>query len=79
MAVPLERKRVPADFAGIPWGTLVLLKAGRDEFPVAVGPAAYRRGHWVLPRFQEQGAYVTSDPVAVRHQAMRLRRRYGLE
>jgi hypothetical protein len=77
--VPLERKRVPRNFAGIPWGTLLLLKAGRDVLPVAVGPAAYRRRQWVLPRFQERGVGAATELAALRHQSARLRRRCGLD
>ena len=78
-AVPLNRKKVPMDFAGIPWGTLVTLKAGRDELPAAVGPAAYRLGHWVLPRFQEENGEPAQDTQALRRQTTTLRRKYGLD
>jgi hypothetical protein len=69
-AVPLSQKRVPAHLAGIPWGTLVVLKAGRDESPVAVGPAAYRWGRWVLPRFADGDEEPAQDLLNLRRQTM---------
>jgi hypothetical protein len=78
-AVPLNRVRVPAEFAGIPWGTIAMLKAGHDEYPVAVGPAAYRQGTWVLPRFEDEDADSADNVPAVRRQAARLRRALRLD
>jgi hypothetical protein len=77
--VPLNRKRVPVELAGLPWGTLVVIKAGRRELPVAVGPAAYRRDYWVLPRFQERDAETPWDIPALRRQTARLRRIFRLD
>jgi hypothetical protein len=77
--VPLNRVRVPAEFAGLPWGTIAMLKAGHDEYPVAVGPAAYRQGTWVLPRFGDEDAQPAQNVRTVRRQAARLRRDFGLD
>jgi hypothetical protein len=57
----------------------VLLKSGREELPVAVGPVAYRRGSWMLPRFHQQGARASNDVAILRRESARLRRRYGLD
>lgn len=73
--VPLKGATVPAALAGLPWGTLVKLAAGRDEFFTVVGPAAYRQGRWVLPRFFQHDE---RSPAALRKQASALRNRYGL-
>lgn len=76
-AVPLSQKRVPTDFAGIPWGTLVTLKAGRESLLTCVGPVAHRSGRWVLPIF------LKAEPAAghrgLRRGATRRRRELGLE
>ena len=77
-AVRLNRAGVPAQFAGIPWGTLVMLKAGREELPIAVGPAAYRSGCWVLPRFEDKVAEAAQDIPVLRRRATHLRRQYDL-
>jgi len=76
--VPLTRKRVPVNWCGIPWGTIVMLKAGLDELPVSVGPAAYRLGRWALPRFQDHDEEPAHDVAGLRRQSAKLRRRYGL-
>jgi hypothetical protein len=76
-AVPLKEKRIPADFAGIPWGTLVTLQAGRESLLTCVGPAAYRSGRWVLPIFLN--AEPAADPRGLRRMSARLRRELGLE
>lgn len=78
-AVPLNQRRVPHDFVGAPWGTLLTLKSGRDQFPVAVGPAAYRSGSWVLPRFQQEDTEPARDIHALRRQTSRLRLRLELD
>ena len=77
-AVPLGRKRLPPHFAGIPWGTLVLLEAGGEVYPVAVGPAIYRRSQWVLPRFYHPDVEPADDLRTLRKQIARLRREYRL-
>ena len=76
-AVPLNQARVPADFVGIPWGTIVVLKAGHDQLPVAVGPAAYRLGRWVLPRFTGEDTEPARDIRVLRRQTVKLRRDLG--
>jgi hypothetical protein len=77
-AVPIQGKRVPVNWCGIPWGTIVMLKAGLDELPVAIGPAAYRLGRWVLPRFQDHDVEPAHDVAGLHRQSAKLRRRYGL-
>jgi hypothetical protein len=72
-AVPLSRRRIPLDFVGIPWGTLVVLKAGSNELPVVVGPAAFRHGSWVLPRFELENGPRVEDIRALQRQAAILR------
>ena len=62
--VPLSHKGVPADFAGIPWGTIIRLKFGREELLLPVGPA-YRSGGSLLPVFfSEDAAMDCSGPAA---------------
>jgi hypothetical protein len=78
-AVPLNRGRVPPDLAGIPWGTLVMLRAGAAKLPVAVGPVTYRAGSWVLPRFHIDGTKPPQDTRALRRQAAAFRRELGLD
>jgi hypothetical protein len=79
-AIALSMKRVPTELVGLPWGTLVVLKAGTEKFPVAVGLAAYRLGRWVLPRFQDSDYdAVAQDLPSLRREATRLRGRYGLD
>lgn len=75
--VPLSHKRVPADLAGIPWGTIIRLKSGREELLVPVGPAAYRAGSWVLPIFLAEDS--ATDVQGLRRQTAKLRREFGLE
>ena len=77
--VPLGRKRVPGEFAGLPWGTLVTLLAGSEEFALAVGPVCYERGEWMLPRFPTGDADPAPDVHTLRRQTARLRRLYGLD
>jgi hypothetical protein len=76
-SVPLKGKRMPVAWCGIPWGTLVILKTGSNQVPVAVGPAAYRHGQWVLPLFQDEKERA-GDVVALRRQSAKLRAKYGL-
>jgi hypothetical protein len=71
--------RGETEFVAIPWGTLVMLQAGRDQFPVAVGPAAYRAETWVLPRFHDQQTEPGQELQPLRRQVARLRREYGLD
>jgi hypothetical protein len=78
-AVTLNRKRISADLAAMPWGTLLMLKAGTDELPVSVGPAAYRSGSWVLPRFEIPDVIAKRDIRSLRRQAGRLRTDLGLD
>ncbi len=78
-AVRLKRTRVPAQFAGLPWGTLVMLKAGRQELPIAVGPAAFRSGGWVLPRFEDEVAEAGQDISVLRRRVTHLRKKYDLD
>ena len=76
-AVLLDQKRVPVEFAGIPWGTLVTLKAGRESLLTCIGPVRYRAGRWVLPTFLLTGPSV--DHRRMRRRAARLRRSLGLD
>jgi hypothetical protein len=78
-AVPLHRKRVPAELAAIPWGTPLLLKAGLSDFRVAVGPTAYRWGQWVLPRFEDDQVEPAEDVGTLLRHAVKLRRKYRLD
>lgn len=75
--VPLNHKRAPADLVGIPWGTIINLKSGREELLVPVGPAAYRSGEWVLPIFLPEDA--AADVRGLRRQTAKLRRAFGLD
>jgi len=75
--VPLSHKRAPSDFAGIPWGSLVRVKAGTDEVVVPVGPAAYRSGSWGLPTFWDEDP--STDIQGLRRQSAGLRRLCGLD
>lgn len=77
-AIPLPGSRTPRDWVRVPWGTLVMLRAGSDELPIAAGPAAYRAGRWVLPLFQDHDQ-PTRDLRALRRQAVRLRLKYLLD
>lgn len=77
-AIPLNRKRVPSELAGIPWGTLAMLKAGTEELPVAIGPATYRGGSWVLPKFQPKDEPIAEDLNGLRRQVATLRRELRL-
>jgi len=77
-AVPLQRKRVPTQFVAIPWGTLVMLKAGRREFPCR-SVQRHFSDRWVLPRFvDEEEALPASSLPTLRREAAKLRRRYDL-
>ena len=78
-AIPLAFARAPLQWVGVPWGTLVELRAGKDELPIAVGPAAYRAGRWVLPVFRDDDGQPGRDVRALRLQVAQWRRRYGLD
>ena len=78
LAIPLPSSRAPREWVGVPWGTLVVLRAGKEELPIGVGPARYRAGHWVLPVFRKDDGYPRRDVRAVSRQAAKLRRRYRL-
>jgi hypothetical protein len=78
-AIPLAFSRAPRQWVGVPWGTLVVLHTGKDELPVAVGPAAYRAGRWVLPVFRDDRGQPGRDVRALRLQVAQLRRRYRLD
>ena len=75
--MPLSHKRVPADLAGIPWGTIIRLKSGREELLIPVGPAAYRSGSWVLPIFLAEDA--EADVQGLRRQTAKLRGEFNLD
>ena len=77
-SVPLPYRRVPPAFASLPWGALVRVTAGGQQLPVSVGPAAFRSGRWVLPRFEDAKAEPTEDLQTLRRRAIKLRRRYLL-
>ncbi len=77
-AVPLNMKRVPADWASLPWGTVVELKAGSEVLPVPVGPASYRRNRWALPLFDDGPLGRSVEVPILRRQVQTLRRRYRL-
>jgi hypothetical protein len=77
-AVLLPGSRAPRDWVAVPWGTLVMLRAGKDELSITAGPAAYRAGRWVLPVFQDDGQ-PRRDVGALSLQAARLRGRYHLD
>jgi hypothetical protein len=76
-AIPLSRKPMPYAFLGVPWGTVIMLSDGRNELPVAIGPAAYRSGWWILPRFGS--AQWSAEGVrALRRRTAVLRKELGL-
>jgi hypothetical protein len=76
--VPLDGQRVPRRWAGTPWGTIVVLRAWPDEYPVSIGPPVYRSGHWALPRFDD-GTASADDVPSLKRNAISLRRRYRLD
>jgi hypothetical protein len=76
--VPLEQKRVPVRWTGIPWGTIVVLRAGQEELAVAVGPAKCRAETWFLPIFCEHEGGRPSDVGTLPGKVARMRRRYKL-
>jgi hypothetical protein len=78
MTIPLDLKRVPVKWARLPWGTMVTLKSGQEELPVALGPAAYRRGQWVLPVFRDIDGSTVHDAAKARRRAVILRNRLDL-
>jgi hypothetical protein len=78
-SIPLAVSRAPLQWVGVPWGTLVVLRAGKEELPVAVGPAASRAGCWVLPVFRDDDGQPGRDVRALRLQVAELRRRYHLD
>jgi hypothetical protein len=77
-AIPLDRTRVPADLAGLPWGTAVTLKSAGNRMVVPVGPAAFVRGSWVLPVFADADLPLDLDRHSVREHSASLRRNLSL-
>lgn len=80
-SIPLNTSRIRPELAGLAWGTPMQLRAGSKRLVAAVGPAAYRRGRWVVPLFTDAEAGVSPSgrlPEIMRA-ASRLRRRYGLD
>jgi hypothetical protein len=78
-AVPLKGQRVPRRWVGTPWGTIVVLRAWFDEYPVSVGPPIYRSGQWALPRLDDGDIEPTDDVQTLRRQAASLRKRFHLD
>lgn len=76
--VPLDQKRVPVRWTGIPWGTIVVLRAGQEELAVAVGPAQCRAETWFLPIFCEQEGGRPAGVGTLPGKVARMRRRYKL-
>jgi len=79
-SVPLGTSRIRPELAALAWGTLMRLRAGKEEILVAVGPAAYRRGSWCLPLFMaaRAGSSEAFELTKLKRSVSRLRRTYGL-
>jgi hypothetical protein len=72
MTVPLRKEPDLTEFAGLPWGSTVTLRADGETLRRVVGPATRQKDQWVLPvlvQFLDDSATL----------ADRLRRSWGLK
>jgi hypothetical protein len=76
--IPIPRAASLATLAGLPWGTLVHLRAGDERQACSVGPAAFQRGRWVLPLFPEEQDFEARRQ-RLRATALRKRRQAKLD
>jgi hypothetical protein len=74
-SLPLSKSADVADFAGLPWGSIVKLKASDHAFPIVSGPAKYQSG-WRIPVL-ERGTNM--DEHQLRGWAKRFRKQIGLD
>ena len=70
--VSLGTTRMPEELVGLPWGSIVTLRAGAQKLPVAVGPAAFRAGSWVLPRLPSDEEPPPTDTASLRREVAAL-------
>jgi len=64
------------EFVGLPWGSIVRLRAKEESVCIASGPARYSNG-WFLPVIEEVDP--SEDASLVKRAAERFRQRYRLE
>ncbi len=78
VTVPLDDKPASAKHRCLPWGSIVMVRAGEQEMRVVTGPASWQHGQWLLPVF-----WFFFDPDTglseIEREAMRLRQSWGLE
>jgi hypothetical protein len=78
MTVPLGRKIGLAEFAGLPWCSILTLNSGGERIHRVVGPATFQTSGWVLPVL-----YWFADPTTglkeYEKEARKLRNQWGLE
>jgi hypothetical protein len=75
-SIPIGKRADWREFAGLPWGSTLRLRAGNESLWVASGPARFSDG-WFLPVIPE--IEPSGDTSRVKRAAERFRRRYGFE
>lgn len=75
-SIPIGRHMDWREFAGLPWGSIVRLRAKQESICVASGPAQYSN-RWFLPVIEEVDP--SEDASLVKRAAERFRQRYRRE
>ncbi len=77
-SIPLASKTTLAEFAGLPWGTVIQINSPNYSFPVMTGPARYSGGKWYLP-VPEATADLAISTERLVHYARKWRKAMGLD
>jgi hypothetical protein len=75
MSISLEERLDLVQVAGLPWGSIATVHAGRDRLHRIVGPAFWQTDKWCLPVFPTDA----DGLVACEKEAALVRRNLGLE
>jgi len=75
-SVPFRKRVDLKEFAGLPWGSVVTLQAGKQNLPIISGPAKYH-GDWYLQVVRSGD--IDSDANHLRRWGAKFLRKSGLE
>jgi hypothetical protein len=75
-SVPLREQVDLKKFAGLPWGSLVTLQAGKQQLPIISGPAKYH-GNWCLQVVRS--GEIDTDPNRLKLWRVTFLKKSGLE
>jgi hypothetical protein len=73
--VPLGTTTDLAQVGGLSWGSIAMVRSGREQLHRIVGPAIWQTDKWSLPVFPTDADGLTE----YENEAARLRRSLGLE